>query len=63
MMQMGMDKAIAGGKEYRRPYRRAKAADRNCRNHGDCPYCKSNRLYAVRKALLKCQSKEKEAGI
>ena len=57
---MSMNKAIALGKEYRRPYRRAKAVDRSCRNHGDCPYCQSDRLYAVRKALLKCKSKEED---
>lgn len=42
---MSLDKAIEHGKEYRRPYRGAKAVDRGCRNHGSCPYCAGNRLF------------------
>jgi hypothetical protein len=40
-----LDKAIKSGKEHRKPYRGSKAFDRSCRNHGDCPYCKNNRLF------------------
>lgn len=43
---MALDKAIEHGKEKRKRYRRAKAVDRSCRNHGSCPYCRSNRLHA-----------------
>jgi len=38
-----LDKAIAHGKEKRKQYRGAKSFDRSCRNHGNCPYCSSNR--------------------
>lgn len=34
-----LDKAIANGKERRKPYRGAKAIDRSCRNHGGCIWC------------------------
>lgn len=40
-----LDKAIEHGKEYRKQYKGSKAVDRSCRNHGDCDYCKGNRLY------------------
>ena len=40
-----LDKAIEYGKEYREPYRGAKGCDKNCRNHGNCEWCKNNRMY------------------
>jgi hypothetical protein len=43
-----LDKAIAHGKEKRKPYRRAKAVDRACRNHGSCPYCANNRVFKMK---------------
>ena len=46
---MSLDKAIAHGKEHRKPYRGAKAVDHTCRNHGSCEYCKSNRLHKYEK--------------
>lgn len=42
---MSLDKAIKHKKERRKPYTGAKYMDRNCRNHGSCDYCKSNRLH------------------
>jgi len=39
---MSLDKAIKHGKEKRKPYRGAKAVDKSCRNHGDCPWYKKN---------------------
>jgi len=36
---MALDKAIASGKEHRKPYRGAKSIDASCRNHGRCTYC------------------------
>ena len=42
---MSLLKAIAHGKEYRKPYRKAKAADVNCRNHGSCAWCLRNRKH------------------
>ena len=41
---MSLDKAIKYGKEKRKPYTKAKAVCRSCRNHGDCPWCEGNRL-------------------
>ena len=49
---MSLDKAIEHGKEHRKKYRGAKAMDRSCRNHGDCPYCLGNRLYKYKKKLI-----------
>ena len=44
-----LDKAIRSGREHRRPYRGAKAIDRSCRNHGDDPWDRDNRLYQRKK--------------
>ena len=46
---MALDKAIASGKEHRKPYQGTKAVDYTCRNHGSCPYCKGNRLHKYKK--------------
>ena len=46
---MSLDKAIEHGKEKRKPYRRAKAIDRTCRNHGSCRWCEETRLYQSNK--------------
>lgn len=42
---MSLNKAIEHGKEKRKPYTGTKAIDCTCRNHGNCEWCKSNRLY------------------
>lgn len=42
---MSLNKAIKYGKEKRKPYRKAKAVDQLCRNHGSCNWCKENRLH------------------
>jgi len=60
---MGLEKAIASGKEHRKnfkDYNFAKFVDKTCRNHGSCNYCKGNRLYNYRKNLQKAIDKEKE---
>ena len=49
---MSLDKAILHGKEKRKPYRRAKAVDSHCRNHGNCEWCNQNRTYAEVKREL-----------
>lgn len=41
---MSLEKAIKHGKEWRKPYRGAKAVDSWCRVHGACNACTSNRL-------------------
>lgn len=50
---MTLDKAIASGKEQRKPYRKGKSIDRSCRNHGSCPACYSNRTYREQKEKAK----------
>lgn len=55
-----LDKAIASGKERRKPYRGAKAIDRSCRNHGGCAWCEGNRLHKYRVALVRMKQEEKE---
>jgi len=46
---MSLDKAIASGKEKRKPYRGAKAIDYTCRNHGSCAYCRGKVKYKKQK--------------
>lgn len=46
---MSLDKAIAHGKEYRKPYRKSKRFDLTCRNHGACSWCRGNRTHANRR--------------
>lgn len=55
-----LDKAIQYGKEHRKPYYGAKAIARSCRNHGDCPYCQSNRFYKNKKREQKMLDRLKE---
>jgi hypothetical protein len=44
-VRMSLDKAIAHGKEKRKPYRGSKRIDHSCRNHGSCGYCLGNRTH------------------
>lgn len=55
---MSLDKAIKYGKEKRKPYRKAKAVSKLCRNHGACDWCKSNRTYKNKKRLEKVNASE-----
>lgn len=64
---MSLDKAIKSGKEKRKPYIGSKIYDSSCRNHGDCRFCASNRLYrqnkideASRQALKEIERQYKE---
>ena len=41
---MALNKAIQYGKEYRKPYKGAKAVCKSCRNHGGCSWCEGNRI-------------------
>jgi hypothetical protein len=47
---MSLWKSIYYGKEYRKPYRGAKAFDVSCRNHGSCGWCYDNKTFFDRKA-------------
>lgn len=55
---MSLNKAIEHGKEHRKPYRKAKAVDKLCRNHNWCSYCKGNRTYNTRKRQQQAEYKE-----
>lgn len=57
---MSLEKAIAHGKEHRKPYRGSKAFDCSCRNHGSCSYCESNRTLFDKKARLRTEGQEDE---
>lgn len=57
---MSLDKAIKSGKEHRTPYRKAKAVDKTCRNHGGCPYCEGNRKHSTEVRKLKGTGGEDE---
>ncbi len=63
---MSLDKAIQSGKEKREMYRRDKAIDASCRNHGDDPWAKHSRLHSndLRRQIADEQLKEymKEYG-
>ena len=57
---MALDKAIASGKERRKPYREhggkiCKANSKSCRNNGSDPSARSNRLHANRRRELNAQ--------
>lgn len=60
---MSMDKAIAHGKEHRKPYYGSKAFDQSCRNHGSCDVCKGNRLYRFNKRAEAMRAREEEAWV
>lgn len=53
---MSLNKAIKNGKEHKKPYRGAKSVDKTCRNHGSCPWCKSNRTFKNQKLKDKMES-------
>jgi len=57
---MSLEKAIAHGKEKRKPYRGSKRFDCSCRNHGSCGYCLSNRTLFDKKARLRVAGQEDE---
>lgn len=42
---MSLDKAIAHGKEKRKPYHKSARFDATCRPGGSCPWCKRNRQH------------------
>ena len=42
---MAFDTNYPNRKDRRKPFRKAKAVDRTCRNHGSCPYCQAGVEY------------------
>lgn len=57
---MALDKAIESGKERREIYRKSKAFDVTCRNHGSCSYCRRNRTHSNVKARKVADEKFQE---
>lgn len=57
---MSLEKGIKSGKEKRKPYRRSKVFDSDCKNHGSCGWCRDNRLYQYRKELERVKFEEKD---
>ena len=62
--RLSLYKAIEHGKEHRKQYGTqgdyGKLVDKNCRNHGSCPYCEGNRNYNTRKRKQKADYSIKE---
>lgn len=50
---MSLDKAIAAGKEHRKPYHRSGRFDRTCRPGGSCPYCIRNRTIQTARNMIR----------
>lgn len=46
-----LSKAIKYGKEKRSEYYGAKATSCSCRNHGECDWCRDNRLHQTKVEL------------
>lgn len=60
---MSLDKAIAHGKEFRRPYRRAARFDPACRHQKGgtpCPFCRGNRTIQTQRALARAEVPDDE---
>lgn len=57
---MSLEKAIKHGKEKRKAYRRSKAFDSSCRNHGGCGYCEGNRTRFDTRARQAAEEEIKE---
>jgi hypothetical protein len=62
---MAFDNDYPNRKDRIKPYRKSKAFDRTCRNHGSCAYCRLGRLHNHKKRELgaKEQIHEVENGI
>lgn len=57
---MGLDKSVQYRKEKRKPYYGVKAIDAWCRNHGECEWCRRNRLHQVLKEQERMKDLENE---
>lgn len=58
---MALDKAIASGKEHRKPYRKSKAIDSSCRNNGSCSWCVGNRTHKAKVAAYHAKMQLEES--
>ena len=57
---MSFNKNYPNRKDWRKPYRKAKACDSSCRNHGGCGYCESNRFHSATVRETKAEEQLKE---
>jgi len=48
---MAFDKDYPNRKDWRKQYRGAKAVDSQCRNHGECAYCREGRQHANKRRM------------
>jgi len=46
---MSFDNNYPNRKDHRKSYRKSKAFDRTCRNHGSCVWCEHTRTFDKRK--------------
>ena len=53
---MSFDKEYPNRKDKRKKYRRSKAIDRSCRNHGSCSYCECNRTFNTDKRKAQAEA-------
>jgi hypothetical protein len=53
---MSFDKDYPNRKDWRRPYYKSKAFDRSCRNHGDCDWCRGDKLHQLKKEKERIES-------
>ena len=57
---MAFDKNYPNRKDWRKPYRGAKAVDVTCRCHGTCPHCQGNRQHKNLKRQITADESLKE---
>ncbi len=60
---MSFDKHYPNRKDWRKPYRGPKSLSRGCRSDGSCPYCRSGREHADRRAEAKLRFDEAQERI
>ena len=60
LLQMSLDKSIQYGKSRRKPYTGAKEIAKECRNHGWCDWCRSNRTHKNDKRELAIEQEMRE---
>lgn len=58
---MSLNKAIAHGKEKRKPYRGIQQFEKSSRCHGGCDLALSNRIHKYNKKLKKMEDAYEEA--
>lgn len=57
---MAFDNEYPNRKDWRGKYGDSRDIDHTCRAGGSCPWCRGNRLFAIRKMLEKAKQEVKE---